>query len=105
MYDPIHALIHANPKFHELVRQAASVWPGCFHSVMLVDCIMAFILTVAFRPDLARCPGSVPEFPGDLGHYRSGIGLIVSAFVLTGIYVHGARTREFDRLECVKLHG
>lgn len=93
MYSPIHALIHANPKFQRLVRRRERLaWSL---SAMMLSLYIAFILLVAFRPEWlgARI---WPEFPVTWG-IPAGIGLIISAFVLTGIYVHRANG-EFDRL-------
>jgi uncharacterized membrane protein (DUF485 family) len=93
MYDPVHALIHANPKFQQLVRRRERLaWSL---SAVMLSLYIAFILLVAFRPDWlgARIR---PEFPVTWG-IPVGIGLIISAFVLTGIYVHRANG-EFDRL-------
>lgn len=93
MYDPIHALIHAHPKFQTLVRKRERLaWTL---SALMLALYLAFILLIAFRPDWlgARIR---PEAPTTWG-IPAGIGLIVSAFVLTGIYVRRANG-EFDRL-------
>lgn len=93
MVDPIHALIHANPKFHELVRKRERLaWTL---SLAMLGLYLVFILLVAFRPEWlgARI---VPDRPLTWG-IPVGIGLIVSAFALTGIYVRRANG-EFDRL-------
>ena len=98
MYDPVHALIHANPKFQLLVRRRERLaWSL---SAVILSLYIAFILLVAFRPDWlgARI---WPELPVTWG-IPAGIGLIISAFVLTGIYVHRANG-EFDRLTCELL--
>jgi len=93
MYDPVHALIHANPKFQQLVRRRERLaWSL---SAVMLSLYIAFILLVAFRPDWLSAR-IWPEFPITWG-IPVGIGLIISAFVLTGIYVHRANS-EFDRL-------
>jgi len=49
MYDPVHALIHANPKFQLLVRRRERLaWSL---SAVILSLYIAFILLVAFRPD------------------------------------------------------
>lgn len=93
MYDPVHALIHANPKFQLLVRRRERLaWSL---SAVILSLYIAFILLVAFRPDWLGTR-IWPELPVTWG-IPAGIGLIISAFVLTGIYVHRANG-EFDRL-------
>ena len=93
MFDPIHALIHANPKFHELVRKRERL--AWLLSLSMLGLYLAFILTVAFWPGLLGIPLRAGS-PMTWG-IPIGIGLIVSAFVLTGIYVWRANS-EFDRL-------
>jgi uncharacterized membrane protein (DUF485 family) len=93
MYDPIHALIHANPKFQRLVRRRERLaWTL---SAVMLSLYLAFILLVAFRPEWlgARIWTDSPITWG----IPAGVGLILAAFVLTGIYVHHANG-EFDRL-------
>jgi uncharacterized membrane protein (DUF485 family) len=93
MDDRTVQLIRSNPAFAALERRRnAFAWALC--ALMLVI-YYGFILLVAFAPGLlAR-----PLFPGSvvtLG-FPIGIGVIVAAIVLTGIYVWRANT-EFDRL-------
>lgn len=93
MYDPIHALIHANPKFQRLVRRRERLaWTL---SAVMLSLYIAFILLVAFRPEFLGAK-IWPELPVTWG-IPAGIGIIITAFVLTGIYVHRANS-EFDRL-------
>jgi uncharacterized membrane protein (DUF485 family) len=93
MFDPIHALIHANPKFHELVRKRERLaWVLSF---TMLGLYLAFILVIAFKPGLLGTPisaGSTMTWG-----IPAGIGLILAAFVLTGVYVRRANS-EFDRL-------
>lgn len=93
MYDPIHALVHANPKFQRLVRRRERL--AWVLSAVMLSLYLVFILLVAFRPEWL---GSRiwPELPVTWG-IPAGIGLIITAFVLTGIYVRRANN-EFDRL-------
>jgi uncharacterized membrane protein (DUF485 family) len=93
MFDPIHALIHANPKFHELVRKRERL--AWLLSLAMLGLYLGFILVIAFKPGLlgARISAGSPMTWG----IPVGIGLIVSAFLLTGVYVRRANS-EFDRL-------
>jgi len=81
-----------NPRFLELVRQRASfAWSL---SIMMLIIYFGFILLVAFaKPLLAMKIGGGVTSLGIL----LGLGVIVSAFVLTGIYVQRAN-RRFDEL-------
>ncbi len=81
-----------NPSFQELVRQRAGfAWTL---SIIVLVVYFGFILLVAFaKPLLATKIGEGVTSLGIL----LGLGVIVSAFVLTGIYVHRANSR-FDEL-------
>ncbi|MBP6309514.1 MAG: DUF485 domain-containing protein [Arenimonas sp.] len=93
MYDPTHALIHANPKFQLLVRKRERL--AWVLSMLMFGLYLLFILLIAFKPNVlgARI---VAESPITWG-IPFGIGLILAAFVLTGIYVWRANG-EFDRM-------
>lgn len=93
MYDPIHALIHANPKYQLLVRKRERL--AWMLSILMFGLYLLFILFIAFEPELlgAQIHANSPITWG----IPFGIGLIVAAFVLTGIYVWRANS-EFDRL-------
>ena len=81
-----------SPRFQELVRQRTR-FAWTLTIVMLVI-YFGFILLVAFaKPLLAmKIGGGVTSFGILLG-----LGVIVAAFVLTGIYVYRANS-EFDEL-------
>jgi uncharacterized membrane protein (DUF485 family) len=93
MYDPTHALIHANPKFQLLVRKRERL--AWVLSMLMFGLYVLFILLIAFKTNVL---GSriVAESPITWG-IPFGIGLILAAFVLTGIYVWRANG-EFDRM-------
>jgi uncharacterized membrane protein (DUF485 family) len=81
-----------SPRFQELVRQRTR-FAWTLTIVMLVI-YFGFILLVAFaKPLLATKVGGGVTSLGIL----LGLGVIVSAFVLTGIYVQRANSR-FDEL-------
>ena len=81
-----------SPRFQELVRQRTSfAWTL---TIVMLIIYFGFILLVAFaKPLLATKIGSGVTSTGIV----LGLGVIVSAFVLTGIYVWRANSR-FDEL-------
>ena len=87
-----HQRILGNPKFQELVR-TRSCFAWTLAAAMLVI-YLGFILLVAFAPGLmaVKVGGGVTSLGIVLG-----LAVIVSAFVLTGIYVQRANSR-FDDL-------
>ncbi|MCC8986769.1 MAG: DUF485 domain-containing protein [Candidatus Contendobacter sp.] len=90
--DLVHA-IRSNPKYHELVSKR-SKFAWILAAAMLVI-YYGFILIIAFDKAFLAQPlwtGSVTTVGIPVG-----IGVILSAFVLTGIYVFRANA-EFDRL-------
>ncbi len=90
--DLVHA-IRSNPKYHELVSKR-SKFAWTLAAAMLVI-YYGFILIIAFDKAFLAQPlwtGSVTTVGIPVG-----IGVILSAFVLTGIYVFRANA-EFDRL-------
>ncbi|UXY51520.1 DUF485 domain-containing protein [Pseudomonas tohonis] len=93
MNDSIYQRIHANPRFQELVaKRERFAW---ILSAIMLGLYLAFILLIAFEPQVLGTklsPGSSITWGIPIG-----VGLIVSAFVLTGIYVRRANG-EFDRL-------
>lgn len=93
MNDSIYERIEQNPRFKELVaKRERFAW---ILSAIMLGLYVAFILIIAFDPSLFGTPisaGSTTTWG-----IPAGIGLILSAFVLTGIYVHRANG-EFDDL-------
>jgi uncharacterized membrane protein (DUF485 family) len=84
--------ILSNPKFQELVRtRTGFAWTL---SAVMLAIYLGFILLVAFARDLmaTKIGGGVTSLGIVLG-----LVVIVSAFVLTGIYVQRANSR-FDDL-------
>lgn len=84
--------IKSNPKFKELVRKrSAFAWSL---SIAMLAIYFGFILVIAFAPALLGTKlGSGVTTIG----FPIGVGVILSAIVLTGIYVQKANT-EFDEL-------
>lgn len=90
--DLVHA-IKSNPKYHELLTKRKS-FAWILAAVMLII-YYGFILIVAFNKEFLGQPlsaGSITTVGIPIG-----LGVIISAFVLTGIYVRRANS-EFDRL-------
>jgi uncharacterized membrane protein (DUF485 family) len=81
-----------SPRFQELVRQRTRfAWTL---SIVMLVIYFGFILLVAFaKPLLAMKIGGGVTSLGIL----LGLGVIIAAFVLTGIYVYRANS-EFDEL-------
>ncbi|TPG53848.1 DUF485 domain-containing protein [Roseomonas nepalensis] len=87
-----HKRILANPKFQELVRRRSGfAW---ILSAVMLGIYCGFILLVAFAKDLMAY--RVGEGVTSLGIFL-GLGIIATAFILTGIYVVRANGR-FDEL-------
>ncbi len=84
--------IEANPKFIELVSKRKSL--GWTLSAVMLAIYLGFILVVAYAPKvLGAALGAGVTTVG----IPVGVLVIVSAFVLTGIYVSKANA-EFDSL-------
>ena len=93
MHDETYARIQANPHFQDLVsKRDRFAWTL---SAIMLSLYVAFILLIAFEPQVLGARIS-PESPTTWG-IPMGVGLILSAFVLTGIYVFRANG-EFDTL-------
>lgn len=83
--------IRNNPKFEELTRKRTAY--GWFLSIVMLVIYYGFILLVAFAPKAL----GTPVFGVITIGIPLGALIIVSAFVLTGIYVRRANS-EFDEL-------
>ncbi|AMO77935.1 Inner membrane protein YjcH [Pseudomonas citronellolis] len=93
MNDSIYQRIDTNPRFKELVaKRERFAW---LLSLIMLGLYVAFILLIAFEPQVLGTKVS-PDSSVTWG-IPLGVGLILSAFVLTGIYVRRANG-EFDRL-------
>ncbi|MCA8894093.1 MAG: DUF485 domain-containing protein [Rhodoblastus sp.] len=84
--------IERNPKFVELVSKRKSL--GWTLSAVMLIIYLGFIMLVAYAPKMLGAPlGAGVTTIG----IPVGIFVIVSAFILTGIYVSKANA-EFDNL-------
>ena len=84
--------VQKNPKFAELVQKKTSF--GWMLSIVMLAIYYGFVLVLAFAPATlgAKLGGGVMTVGMPVG-----VLIILSAFVLTGIYVRRANT-EFDQL-------
>lgn len=93
MQPDLVARIQADPRFQELVSQRSKYnWTM---AIIMMAVYFAFVLLIAFNPTLLATKvsaGAVMSI-GVLG----ALGVIVFAFILTGIYVRRAN-QEFDAL-------
>ncbi len=85
--------IKAHPKYQELVRSRRRF--SLTLTALILIIYFGFILTIAFAPSLLATPVSAGAVT-TLG-MPVGILIIVSAFILTGVYVYRANGR-FDAL-------
>lgn len=84
--------VQKNPKFAELVQKKTSF--GWVLSIVMLAIYYGFILVLAFAP--ASLGAKLGDGVMTVG-IPVGILIILSAFVLTGIYVRRANS-EFDQL-------
>lgn len=90
--DLVHK-VKSNPKYHELVSKRSSF--SWFMAILMLVIYYGFILIIAFNKEFLSQPlweGSITTVGIPIG-----LGVIISAFILTGIYVFRANS-EFDRL-------
>ena len=90
--DLVHA-IKSNPKYHELVSKRRTF--AVILAIIMLVIYYGFILIIAFNKEFLSQPlwsGSITTVGIPIG-----LGVIISAFILTGIYVYRANS-EFDRL-------
>jgi uncharacterized membrane protein (DUF485 family) len=91
MHAELTKKIRNNPKFAELTSKRTAY--GWRLSILMLLIYYGFILVVAFAPKLL----GTPVFGVITLGIPVGLFIIVSAFVLTGIYVRRANS-EFDEL-------
>jgi uncharacterized membrane protein (DUF485 family) len=82
-----------NPKYHEMVSKRSRF--GWMMAILMLVVYYAFIMTIAFAPQVLGQPISNTSVI-TVG-IPIGLGVIVFAFLLTGIYVYRANT-VFDRM-------
>jgi len=89
-HDALIDKVRRDPEFHALVRKRTAFISRL--SALMITIYFGFILMVAFAPQVLGMP--IGSGVTTLG-IPLGLGVILSAFVLTGLYVHRANT-EFD---------
>ncbi|GAA3930833.1 DUF485 domain-containing protein [Litoribacillus peritrichatus] len=93
MHDEIYKKIEKDPRFQDLVkRRQKFAWTL---SLVMLAIYYSFIMVIAFKPEILAMTIS-PDSIVTVG-IPAGIAIILSAFVLTGIYVRRANG-EFDAL-------
>ncbi|WP_263260857.1 DUF485 domain-containing protein [Pseudomonas sp. RIT-PI-S] len=93
MNDSIYLAIQNNPRFKELVaKRERFAW---ILSAIMLGLYSAFILLIAYAPQVLGT--RLSEGSSITWGIPIGVGLIVSAFVLTAIYVQRANG-EFDAM-------
>lgn len=93
MKDDVYERIEKTPQFKQLVaKRERFAW---LLSAIMLGLYLTFILLIAFAPQLLGTP--VSEGSVTTWGIPMGVGLILSAFILTGIYVQRANG-EFDAL-------
>jgi uncharacterized membrane protein (DUF485 family) len=85
--------VENHPKYQELVKKRSRF--GWTLAILMLVIYYSFIMTIAFAPEFLARPLSETSII-TIG-IPIGLGVIISAFVLTGIYVWRANT-EFDRI-------
>ena len=90
--DLVHA-IKSNPKYHELVSKRSSF--GWFMAILMLVIYSGFILIIAYAPSFLAQPVAA-GWTMTIG-IPIGVGVILAAFALTGIFIHRANT-VFDEL-------
>ena len=92
MNEDVLARVQKNPKFAELVSKNTSF--GWMLSIVMLAIYYGFILILAFNP---RSLGTSLSGGVITVGIPVGLFIIISAFLLTGVYVRKANT-EFDQL-------
>jgi uncharacterized membrane protein (DUF485 family) len=84
--------IKENPKFEQLVKKRRAT--STLLAVIMLALYFSFIMLIAFSPETlaAKLGGSVMTVG-----IAAGVGIIVIAFILTGIYTNRAN-KTFDTL-------
>ena len=90
--DLVHA-IKSNPKYHELVSKRSSF--GWFMAILMLVIYYGFILIIAYAPSFLAQPVAA-GWTMTIG-IPIGVGVILAAFALTGIFIQRANT-VFDDL-------
>ncbi|OBU03181.1 DUF485 domain-containing protein [Morganella psychrotolerans] len=93
MSESIYQKVENDPRFQELIRKRSRFsWTL---SIITLVLYVSFIFLIAFDPQWLGTP--ISDGLTITRGIPVGVGLIVSAFVLTGIYTFRANG-EFDRL-------
>ena len=86
-----YALVKNNPKFHQLVARRSRLAWGLSCIILLM--YFSFILLIAFAPHILG--QAINETSVITVGVPVGVFIIITAFVLTGVYVRKAN-KDFD---------
>ena len=89
----LYERVKNNPKFHQLVARRSRLAWGLSLIILLI--YFSFILLIAFAPGFLGQP--ISETSLITMGIPIGVIIIITAFILTGIYVRKAN-KEFDRI-------
>ncbi len=94
--DALLARIKSDPQFHELVRRRSRL--AWLLTLLMISVYFGFVLLIAFNKELLGKSlfGGVTTVGIPLG-----LGVILSAFILTGIYVLRANSTFDDLLKSI----
>jgi len=93
MYSEIYKKIDEDPVFHKLVKTRRAF--ALKLSVVMLGLYFAFIFTIAYSPEVLGL--SLFEGSTMTVGIPVGVFIIITAFILTGIYVRRANS-EFDAI-------
>lgn len=89
----LYERVKNNPKFHQLVAQRSKLAWTLSSIILLI--YFSFILLIAFAPEFLGQP--ISETSTITMGIPIGVLIIITAFILTGIYVRKAN-KDFDRI-------
>lgn len=93
MSTDLYERVKSNPKFHQLVAKRSRLAWGLSLIILLI--YFSFILLIAFAPEFLGQP--ISETSSITIGIPIGIFIIITAFMLTGVYVRKAN-KDFDRI-------
>lgn len=89
----IYERVKNNPKFHQLIAKRSRLAWGLSSIILLM--YFSFIMLIAFVPEFLGQP--INETTLITRGIPIGVFIIITAFILTGVYVRRAN-KDFDRI-------
>ena len=93
MSTELYERVKNNPKFHQLIARRSRMAWGLSSIILLM--YFSFIMLIAFVPEFLGQP--INETTLITIGIPIGVFIIITAFVLTGVYVRKAN-KDFDRI-------